>query len=30
VHPKGSKGEKAVIAQAVDLVREQHRYIAGN
>jgi hypothetical protein len=30
VHPKGSKGEKAVIAQAVDLVREQHRYVAGN
>jgi hypothetical protein len=30
VHPKGSKGEKAVIAQAVDLVREQHRYVAGD
>jgi hypothetical protein len=28
VHPEGSKGKKAVIAQAVDLVPEQHRYVA--
>jgi hypothetical protein len=29
VHPSGTKAQKAVIAKAVDLVREQHRYVAG-
>jgi hypothetical protein len=28
VHPKVTQGGKAVIAQAVDLVREQYRYVA--
>jgi hypothetical protein len=28
VHPTETKAQKAVIAQAVDLVPEQHRYVA--
>jgi hypothetical protein len=28
VHPTGTKAQKEVIANAVDLVREQHRYVA--
>jgi hypothetical protein len=28
VHPTGTKAQKEVIAKAVDLVREQHRYVA--
>ncbi len=27
-HPTGTKAQKAVIAKAVELVREQHRYVA--
>lgn len=28
VHPTGTKAQKAVIAKAAYLVREQHRYVA--
>jgi hypothetical protein len=28
VHPTGTKAQKAVIVKAIDLVREQHRYVA--
>ncbi len=28
VHPTGTKAQKAVIEKAVDLMREQHRYVA--
>ncbi len=28
VHPTGTKAQKGVIAKAINLVREQHRYVA--